>query len=76
MSLPLYLLRHPKSSVSSCLLSSDHDRISVLLGEYPSSSQQVATIQYGDVKPVPMEQALTYKELLEVLLKAGKVVTL
>lgn len=76
MSLPLYLLRHPKSNVSSCLISLDHHRVSVLLEECPSSSQQVATIEYGDVKPVPTEQALTYKELLEVLLKAGKVVTL
>ena len=80
MSLPVYVLRRSASSVSSALYSSEKRPLSVRIIEPQSddhfSSQKAAFIQVGNEDSVNNGEQLTYRQLLDLVLEADKVVTL
>ena len=80
MSLSMYLLRHEASSLSSALYAPEKRNISVHVinpqSDDPVGSQQVAFIHVGKEDSLTNRDQLTYAQLLELVLKAEKVVTL
>lgn len=80
MSLPMYLLRHSASNLSSALYVPTNKDITVHIAKPQSdnhpASQQAAFIQVGNADGLRNREPLTYKQLLELVLNADKVVTL
>ena len=79
MALPMYLLRRSAASVSPALYYPDKEKILVRIIESQahnhSSSHQAAFVQVGKDN-LMNEQPLTYAQLLKLVLKSEKVVTL
>jgi hypothetical protein len=80
MSLPMYLLRRSTSNLSSALYDPTCKDITVYITNPQSdnhiASQQAAFIQGGHADCLPNREPLTYRQLVELILKAEKVVTL
>ena len=80
MSLPMYLLRRSASSLSSALYDPTCKDVTIHIRSPESddqpASQQTAVIQVGHADCLPDRHQLTYGQLVELLLKAEKVVTL
>lgn len=78
MSSPLYLLRHPPDSLSLALYSRQDFQDPVLaIGQSAHSSSPVVTVvQSGEEGNLTLGKALSYKELLDVLLGHERVITL
>ena len=80
MSLPMYLLRRSLSNVSNALYSPGERDITVhiIKPQLDShfSSEQAALLQVTDEDSLENGHELTYAQLLELILKAEKVVTL
>ena len=77
---PLFLLRHPANTLSPALFSPDELTSSVfairLSADSSSPLQSLPTIQSGDTSRFVIGQKVTYRELLELAIEAGKVITL
>ena len=77
---PLFLLRHPANILSPALFSPDDSTASVFAVEVSTNSsfpvQSLPTIQSGDPSRFVIGQKVTYRELLELAIEAGKVITL
>lgn len=80
MSLPMYVLRRAASDLSSALYDPAGQDVTVHIRSPQSddrtSSQQAAFIQLGHADDLANREQLTYRQLVELLLKAEKVVTL
>lgn len=81
MPYPVYLLRQRFHTLSPALFSADsHDWIVIAIEQAAiggSSSSPIAeVIRPGTAAPAPERQSLTYSELLDVIIKGGKVITL
>ena len=80
MSLPVYVLRRSPASISSALYSSEKRTLSVRIIEPQSDdhvpSQKAAFIQAGNEDSGSNREQLTYRQLLNLVLEAEKVVTL
>jgi len=76
MSLPLYVLRHSESNLSPALYTPENRNLSVCIIESrledPVSSETAAYFHNGEEHG----QSGTYKQLLELIFTAKKVVTL
>ena len=78
---PLYLLRHPASTLSPALYSTQDRNISVCpLAQVslssPSSDQPMLAIQSRQGQDVVPGQTMTYDQLLKVIIDAPKVITI
>lgn len=80
MSLPMYLLRRSASNLSSALYDPACKDVTIHIRNPQSddhtASQRAAFIQVGHADCLPNSDQLTYRQLLELVLKAEKVVTL
>jgi hypothetical protein len=76
----LYILRAPISTLSPSLFFPDDPTIAVLGIEGAltsiSQSQPAEVLQVGSVPSLKTGEKLTYRQLLDVLMTGGKVVTL
>jgi hypothetical protein len=76
----MYLLRRSASSLSSALYDPTWKDITVQITNPQSddhlASQQAAFIHVGHADGLPNREQLTYRQLVELILKAEKVVTL
>ena len=80
MSSPLYLIRHPVSTLSPALYSNqDLDVSACTLKpsiDLPLCNLQMVTIQSTQGTAAVTEETLTYGQLLDMLIRAEKVITL
>jgi hypothetical protein len=78
MSSPLYLLRREPERLSAALYSPhDHADVVCVLEPQPNSSQKSAVlVQPAQGSTVPSGTRMDYNELLDMVLTAGKIVTL
>lgn len=80
MSPPLYLLRRSTSSISSALYTPDNRNALVYITKSLSGNRsgvpKAGFLQIGIEEGLTTDEPLTYAKLLEILLKADKVVTL
>jgi hypothetical protein len=80
MSLPLYLLRRSASQVSSALYSPEQRDLSVCIidprVDNQSSSQKDAVIHVSHENALKNGSVLTYTQLVDLVIKAEKVVIL
>lgn len=78
MSSLLYLLRHPSNSLSRALYSTQDLSTSVCTLETvtpsPPSDQSVITIQSGQGMDGVIGQPVSYKQFLDLVLQASKVI--
>jgi hypothetical protein len=76
----VYMLRSPMSTISRSLFLCNDPAITVLGIEGAltsvSQSQPTEVLQSGGVLPFRRGERLTYRQLLDVLITSGKVVTL
>ena len=79
MSSPLYLLRREPERVSSALYSHhDHEGLVCALERQQNTSSRASAVLVlsGDGSRFPAGTRMDYNELLELVLTAGKIVTL
>jgi hypothetical protein len=80
MSLPIYLLRRCPSTISSCLYPPQNNERSVLLleplVEDQSASRDKVSLASQDAGHFKNGERFTYRQLLDLVLKADKAVTL
>lgn len=76
----MYLLRRSASNLSSALYDPACKDVTIYIGSPQSddhtASQQAAFIQVGHAESLPNRDQLTYRQLVELVVKAEKVVTL
>jgi hypothetical protein len=76
----VYMLRSPARTISHALFLHDNPNIAFLGVEGAltsgSQSQPAEVLQSGSILPFKTGERLTYRQLLDVLITSGKVVTL
>lgn len=79
MPYPVYLIREPVPTVSRALFSPDNHEWTVVAIEHAlvdRSSSPIGEVLSPGRSGLAERQALTYRELLALLMNAGKVITL
>ncbi|MGQ0694873.1 MAG: hypothetical protein ACT4OL_04775 [Nitrospiraceae bacterium] len=80
MAFLVYLVRSPTDSLPHSLFPPDDLNVVVLRIEVTASTavplRSVEVLQPGDVLPFKEGEKLTYKQLFDVISRAGKVITL
>jgi len=79
MSTPLYLIRHPGSTLSPALYSLQDLNVSACTLksslDLPTCKPQTVVIQSAQGADTVREETLTYGQLLDVIIQAKKVIT-